>query len=117
MLDTKSTLRQSPVVLMPRGDLTLTALQSALEPIEAELRRGPRGLLVDVRQVQNMHGEARDYFLRWTKEHKARISAMAIVTEKKRWRVLVAAASLVRGRALRAFPEPMAATAWLVGAG
>jgi hypothetical protein len=113
MIDFRATQKQSPVVLLLRGDLTVSALEDALAPIEAELRRGSRGLLVDVRRVTNLHGDARERFLRWNKEHRAEISALAIVTESTAWRMVIKGLALMGGQKLRAFDEPIRATVWL----
>jgi hypothetical protein len=51
--------------------------------------------------------------LRWSKAHHSEISAMAVVTESPTWRVVIKAMSLVGGRKMRAFDEPIRATAWL----
>lgn len=98
---------------MLRGDLTVAALDDALVPIEAELRRGARGLLVDVRQVTNLRRDVRERFLRWSRAHRDRVSAMAIVTESRAWRVLIKGMALLGTQKLRAFEEPIRATAWL----
>lgn len=102
---------------MLTGDVTVASLQESLAPIEAELRRGARGLLVDVRRVQHLEGAARDYFFRWSKERKSQVSALAVVTTKTRHKLLVTALAVVGGRRIRAFDEPMRATAWLSAAG
>jgi hypothetical protein len=113
MNNTRATQRQSPVVLMLSGDVTVPSLQTALAPIEAELQRGVRGLLVDVRRSTNLDSAARDYFFRWSKERKSKISRMAVVTNSSRHKLLVRALSLVGGQPIRAFDEPIRATAWL----
>jgi hypothetical protein len=117
MANARATQRQSAVVLMLKGEVTVPSLQSALAPIEAELQRGARGLLVDVRRATKLDSAARDYFFRWSKERRAQISAMAIVTDKTRYKLLVTALSVVGGRPIRSFAEPIRATAWLNTAG
>ena len=113
MSQLRATQRQSPVVLLLKGELTVAALNEALAPIDAELKRGARGLLVDVRRVTHLDGAAREHFLRWSKDHGAKISAVAVVTDSTAWRMAIRAMSLVGGRKLRAFDEPIRATAWL----
>ena len=113
MGDLRATLKQSPIVLLLRGDVTLRVLDDALVPIDAELRRGPRGVLLDVRNVTRLHGPARERLSSWSRAQRSRISALAVVTTSTPWRVVIKAMSLMGTGKLRAFDEPIRATAWL----
>lgn len=117
MSSLRATQRQSPVVLMLNGEVSVESLQVSLAPIEAELRRGARGLLVDVRRAVKLHVGVREFFIRWSKDQKRQISAMAIVTNSTRHKLMVRVLSVVGGRPIRAFDEPIRATAWLGEAG
>jgi hypothetical protein len=98
---------------MLSGEVTVTSLQASLAPIDAELQRGSRGLLVDVRRASKLESSARDHFFRWSKERRNKLSAVAIVTNKTRHKLLVTALAVVGGRPIRAFEEPIRATVWL----
>lgn len=113
MVSFSATQRQSPVVLFLNGEVTVTSLVESLLPIEAELKRGKRALLVDLRRASPFHGDARDHLVRWSKQRSDVISAMAIVSEKTSLRMMVKAVSLFGGKPMKAFVEPIAATAWL----
>lgn len=113
MVSFNATQRQSPVVLFLNGEVTVASLNESLRPVEAELKRGKRALLVDLRRANPFHKDARDHLVRWSKQRSDVITAMAVVSEKTSLRMVIKAVSLLRGKPMKAFVEPIAATAWL----
>lgn len=57
--------------------------------------------------------EARQLFVEWNARHRARVTAVAIVTHKILWHVVIAAMALASGQRMRAADTPQAARRWL----
>ena len=98
------------MVLRLEGHLTLESLELSL----ALLSVSPgRPLLVDCTKMESYDSEARERFVGWHREHRAMISAVAVVTDKSLWHMIVSAMSLASGQKMRAFADVEAAHAWL----
>ena len=97
------------------GHLTLASLKSALAEADAELRRGQRvALLVDCREMTGYDGDARAEFVRWNSARRLQLRAVAVVTEKALWHVVVSAMALATRQNMKAFDRLESAQRWLV---
>ncbi|HJL16939.1 MAG TPA: STAS/SEC14 domain-containing protein [Sandaracinaceae bacterium LLY-WYZ-13_1] len=96
------------------GHLTCEALDAALAGVEP---RPPMVLVVDCRAMTGYDAEARRRFVEWHREHRDRIAAVAVVTEKRLWHMIVSAMSLASGQRMRAFDAMDQARAWAAAGG
>ena len=74
---------------------------------------GSGGLLVDCSALESYDPGARDAFVEWNRDHKGEFAAVAVVTERDTWRMLVSTMSVTSGQRMRAFSEPDEAQTWL----
>ena len=90
--------------------LTVDALNRALERVAA----GPAvGLIVDCRRMTDYDADARRRFVEWHRERRGDFRAVAVVTEKSLWHMIVSAMSLASGQRMRAFDTLAEANTWL----
>src|SRR3954449_2931193 len=96
------------------GHLTETSLAAALVPVTGRLAEEPMriALLINALQVTGYDLSCRHVFTEWNKLHKARISRVAIVTEKLMWRAVIAGRALASGQTMKAFPSLDEAARW-----
>jgi len=102
------------VPLVLEGHLSEAALAAGLEPITRRLRGTADAidLLVDCQRMTGYDAGARSHFVRWNQQHRARVGRVAIVTDNRLWRMVIAAMSLASSREMRAFATPELARAW-----
>jgi hypothetical protein len=74
---------------------------------------GMMALVVDCLPMTGYDIDARHAFVEWNREHKARIRAVAVVTPKVIWQMVVGAMSLASGQTMKAFDTEPQALAWL----
>ena len=96
------------------GHLTLASLGAALHEAESRLRRDePVMLIVDCRTMSGYDGDARTEFVRWNARHRKRIRAVAVITEKTLWHLVVSAMALASGQKMKAFNDLADAKRWI----
>lgn len=110
-----STLHPTATVSL-NGHLTAEVLAEALSDAERALAQvEPKiRLLVDCLNMADYDRDARQAFVNWNRKHQARIAAVAVVTHRQIWHVVVGAMALASGQKMRAFDTIEAARAWLV---
>ncbi len=85
-----------------------SALQRATEPAP-----GLFGLLCDCLGMSSYDMDAREAFVAWNRDYRERVAAVAIVTEKTLWHMVVSTMSMASGQRMRAFRKPDDARRWL----
>ena len=105
-------MRTQTIVLT--GHLTVEALARALATVDA---RESSVLLVDAAGMTGYDNAARDRFVAWNAEARDRIKAVAIVTDRALWRVVITAMSLASRQRMQAFATRPEAEAWANGLG
>lgn len=105
----------TPVVITLTQTLTLESLNEALSLAEGELaeRSGAQGVVVDCLAMDSYTTEARARFVEWNRSTRERVSAVAVVTEKRTWHMIVATMAVVSSQRLKAFNDRESAMAWL----
>jgi hypothetical protein len=98
-----------------RGHLTAEHLREQLAPISAQLLNAsaPRGLLVDCTEMTGYELEARHAFVELMTRHRARLSAVAVVTSKPIWQMVVSTMAMASRTEMKAFDDVEQAHAWL----
>ncbi len=96
------------------GHLTEQGLRQRLVGAGAELESlpEPRVLLVNCAAMTGYDAEARRLFMDWNAARKRRIAAVAVVTDKPLWHVVVSAMALASSQVMRAFDTEVDAEAW-----
>jgi len=74
---------REPLTLVLEGHLTEEALESALADAEARLVSEPRALIVDCTTMTGYERSAREFFVKWNRANKTRLTHVAIVTIKR----------------------------------
>jgi hypothetical protein len=95
------------------GHLSSSRLGSALGMLEGDLGRENRPLIVDFRQVTSYDPDARILFIDWNKRHRARLRAVAILSENSFWPVMVSAMALATKQRMRVFVDERSALDWV----
>jgi hypothetical protein len=72
-------------------------------------------LLVDCSEMQDYDLEARHAFVELMAKHRSQLSAIAILTEKKLWHMVVSAMALASRTEMRAFADATETDQWLQG--
>ncbi len=72
-----------------------------------------RLLLVDCLGMVDYTPEARQLFIDWNRAHKRDIGAVAVVTQKTLWHLVVSAMALASGQRMKPFYDLDAALWWL----
>lgn len=104
-----STLR-----LTMTGHLTTLRLASALGVLEKDWGSENHPLIVDFRRVTGYDPDARVLFIDWNKRHRARLRAVAILSENSFWPVMVSAMALATKQRMRVFTDERSALDWVV---
>ncbi len=94
------------------GRLTKAELQAELSSLLANLSDSA-ALLVDATRMTGYDQEARDEFVAWNAEHRHRLRAVAVVSEKMAWRVVVSAMAFASRQKMKAFHNEASALSWL----
>lgn len=102
---TTLTLRLTEHLTRAELDRALTALALPAE--------GRVALVVDCLLMTGYDLDARHAFVEWNRMHKERVTAVAILTTKLAWRMVIAGMSLATAQAMRVFPTEHEASAWL----
>ncbi len=96
-----------------RGHLTEAALRSSLESIDPDLAGGARcALLVDVTGITGYDSAARSLFVSWNREHRSRITGVAVVTTNRLWTMVISAMSLASAQKMKPFATRESAVEW-----
>lgn len=102
---------EGPVLLVRlEGHLTTEVLEGALPQTDWDDRAV---MIVDCSTMTGYDGAARSEFVRWHRAHRERIAAVAVVTEKPLWHLVVSAMSLASGQQMRAFDDLRSARSWV----
>lgn len=102
-----------PETLLLQGHLDVANLDRALAELEGRITPGTR-LIVDCTEMTDYDGDARAHFVTWHREHREHIAAVAILTHKPLWHMIVSAMALASGQRMKAFDDRGAAHAWLL---
>ncbi len=103
-------MRIAPVVVL-RGRLTPFGLLDALSELSLEGDLG--ALIFDCREMTDYEPEARELFVRWHRTHRGRIGAVAIVTDRPLWHLVISAMALASGQTMKAFSDLEDARRWV----
>lgn len=108
-----TTLRR--VRLPLAGQLTRAKLDAGFFEVARAIAAAPGGfaLVVDCRSMTGYDGEARERFVEWNRDNRARLAAVAVLTDKRLWHMIVGTMSLASGQRMRAFASETDANAWL----
>ena len=101
-----------PETLELRGHLDLPNLEASLALIEGKIRPGTQ-LIVDCSEMTDYESSARSHFVTWHRTHRVLISAVAILTSKPLWHMIVSAMALASGQRMKAFDTRDEALEWL----
>ena len=71
------------------------------------------GMIFDCLAMTGYDMEARHAFVAWHHAHRGRVRAVAVVTEKMLWHMVVGAMAMASGQTMRAFAKREEAEAWL----
>lgn len=98
-----------------RGHLTAEHLREQLAPVSAQLlsASAPRSLLVDCTEMSGYDLDARHAFVELMTRHRARLTAIAIVTSKPIWQMVVSTMAMASRTEMKAFDDAEQALAWL----
>lgn len=103
--------------LLLKEHATKDSLEKALKPISYALDHLPLGfkgcLLVDASMMTGYDVEARAYFVEWNSKYRVRLHAVAIVTEKTLWHMVIAAIGVAARQTMKAFYSLDEAQKWL----
>ena len=101
-----------PDVVVLEGHLTQPSLEAALSALRP--RHGST-LIVDCTTMTGYDPDARAFFVDWHRRQRDYIGAVAIVTDKMLWHMIVGAMALASGQRMRAFATLDEARAWIAG--
>lgn len=104
--------REIAETLILQGHLDLANLQGALAEIEGRITPGTK-LIVDCNEMTDYDGDARAHFVTWHREHREHIKAVAILTHRPLWHMIVSAMALASGQRMKAFDTREQALEWL----
>lgn len=93
------------------GHLTQASLLRALNAAVPDDTR--LGLLIDCLRMTGYDLDARHTFVEWNKAHRPRIAAVAVVTAKPAWQMVIAVMALTTGQQMRSFASVDDARTWL----
>ncbi len=96
------------------GHLLESDLRDALEGAMKRADSERCAMLIDCLAMSSYEMDARHAFVSWQKAHKDRVRAVAIVTKKTLWHMVVSAMGVASGQPMKAFDEPATARAWLI---
>ena len=100
-----------------KDHLTKEDLENYLQPISLTIKNLPSttkiSLLVDASTMNTYDVEARAYFVDWNTQYRAQIQAVAIVTPKLLWHMVVAAMAIASRQTMKAFSQLEEAHKWL----
>lgn len=94
------------------GHLTEPALAATLSAAAQQIEP-PCAMVVDCLAMDDYDPDARRAFVEWHKAHKARVSAVAILTSKASWRLVISAMALASGQRMKPFADRASAEAWI----
>lgn len=109
-------MAENPIITIAlRGELTSDTLrpQLALAEEQMEAVGGQVSLLFDCSSMTGYAPDARSEFVHWNQEHKEKVGAVAIVTDRSLWRMVISAMALASRQDMRAFEEVPEARTWL----
>lgn len=95
------------------GHLREADLREALEAAMKTAEGSSCGMLFDCLGMTAYDMEARHAFVAWHRAHRGRVRAVAVVTEKMLWHMVVSAMAMASGQTMRAFAKREEAEAWL----
>lgn len=103
---------QEPFVrLRLAGDVTEFSLARTLGGV---IRPGQdQLLLVDCSDMRDYTPEARELFIDWNRAHKKDILAVAVVSRRNLWQLVVSTMALASAQRMRSFESVEAAESWL----
>lgn len=108
----RNALRVKLVDIPLEGHLTEPALAATLRAAAQQLEP-PCAMVVDCLAMDDYDPEARRAFVEWHKAHKGRVSAVAILTSKASWRLVISAMALASGQRMKPFADRASAEAWI----
>jgi len=93
------------------GKLTLESLNRAFATIEGDIPQEPQqfDLIVNCLPMESYEIAAREGFVAWNRQHRHQIRAVAILTSKALWNMVIRAMALATGMTMRPFSEHSAA--------
>ncbi len=96
-----------------QGHLTEPTLALTLGAAATQLDVGTCAMMIDCLAMEGYDPDARRAFVEWHKRHKAHVSAVAIVTDKASWRLVISTMALASGQRMKPFTDRAAAENWL----
>ena len=105
---------QKALKIQLQGQLDGAAMREALDGLQAQLKDqpGPCCLIVDSLQMLGYDSDARSAFVSWIYAHRQQLSCVAVISNNKKWRSVIAVMSSMSQVRMRTFASVPESQSW-----